>query len=187
MTLQTEVSVTASRGTVEDVRKIPHFVSVKDKRGDDSTAAGDDWQRSGGNAWNTDSAEHLWASLPFLEGAYGQSSAESVLDGVRFNNSIYRFGPNQYLALLEPSQVQRVESVLGPTGSQYGSDALGGTINAITLEPEFGLASNYDVHGQFQIFGASADASGGANTLVLGWEQASVLDSWEPRVEDTTT
>jgi hypothetical protein len=31
MTLQTEVSVTASRGTVEDVRKTPHLVSVKDK------------------------------------------------------------------------------------------------------------------------------------------------------------
>jgi outer membrane receptor protein involved in Fe transport len=90
----------------------------------------------------------------------------NLIDGIRFNNSIFRSGPNQYLAFIGPGQVRGIEAVLGPTGSQYGSDSLGGTINVLTSEPRFGSQPAFAPHGEFHLFGASADVSGGANAEI---------------------
>ena len=95
---------------------------------------------------------------PFLRGLTGYQVL-NLIDGVRLNNSTFRSGPNQYLAFAEPSQTQRIEAMLGPASSQYGSDALGGAIQLITLSPNFSLGA----HGEFQTFAASADASAGAD------------------------
>ena len=169
--LQTEVSVTASRGMVEEIRKTAQIVNVKDR---------DQMTRRPlptiGNALEDTPGTLIQQSTyaqvsPFLRGLTG-NQVLNLLDGVRFNNSVYRFGPNQYLALLEPSQVQRVEAMLGPTGSQYGSDALGGTINVITLPPRFNDKPGLALHGEFNAFGASADASGGTSI------QLSVGNPW---------
>ncbi len=58
--------------------------------------------------------------------------AVTLVDGVRLNNSYYRFGPHQYLNTIDPNLIERIEVVRGPTSVLYGSDALGGTINIIT-------------------------------------------------------
>lgn len=55
-----------------------------------------------------------------------------LVDGVRVNNSFYRFGPHQYLNTIDPNIVERLEVVRGPSSVLYGSDALGGVINVIT-------------------------------------------------------
>ncbi|MEW5978812.1 MAG: TonB-dependent receptor [Acidobacteriota bacterium] len=163
--LQTEVSVTASRGTLEVVGKTPHLVTVKDK---------DELLRKPlvtiGSALEGTPGTSIQQSTygqvsPFLRGLTG-NQVLNLVDGVRFNNSTYRFGPNQYLAFLEPSQVQQVEVLLGPTSSQYGSDALGGTVHVLTVGPDFSATSAFALHGQLQLLAASADASEGANALV---------------------
>ena len=67
----------------------------------------------------------------------GLSSNQILLmvDGVRLNNSTYRLGNHQYLTTIDNAMLDRLEVVRGPTSVLYGSDALGGTINAVTKRP----------------------------------------------------
>lgn len=67
---------------------------------------------------------------PIIRGLVGKQIL-ILIDGVRLNNGVYRFGPIQYLATIDLSSVERIEIVRG-VGSVLGSDALGGTINIIT-------------------------------------------------------
>jgi len=72
------------------------------------------------------------AGAPIIRGMVGPDNL-ILVDGVRFNNSTFRTGPNQYLSLIDPWSLERVEVVRGPGSVWYGSDAMGGVINAITL------------------------------------------------------
>lgn len=71
---------------------------------------------------------------PFLRGFTGFRTL-FLIDGVRLNNSVFREGPNQYWATVDPYSVGRLEIVMGPSSVLYGSDAIGGTVNAITKNP----------------------------------------------------
>ena len=55
-----------------------------------------------------------------------------LIDGIRLNNSVFRDGPNQYWNTVDPFTIDRLEVVKGPSSVLYGSDAIGGTVNAIT-------------------------------------------------------
>lgn len=59
-----------------------------------------------------------------------------MVDGIRLNNSVFRAGPNQYWNLVDPTVIDRLEVVKGPSSVLYGSDAIGGTVNAILRSPE---------------------------------------------------
>ena len=68
---------------------------------------------------------------PIIRGFTGQSNVY-LLDGVRFNTASWRSGPSQYFTWIDEGAVERYEVVRGPGSVQYGSDALGGTINVLT-------------------------------------------------------
>ena len=51
-----------------------------------------------------------------------------LVDGMRLNNAIFRNAPTQYLALVSPGTLDRLEVVRGAPASLYGSDAVGGVI-----------------------------------------------------------
>ncbi len=51
------------------------------------------------------------------------------VDGVRFNQSTFRTGPNQYLSTIDPWAIRRMEIMRGPGSTLYGSGAMGGVIH----------------------------------------------------------
>jgi outer membrane cobalamin receptor len=75
---------------------------------------------------------------PIVRGLTGNQNL-LLIDGFRLNNAIYRYGPNQYLTLIDPHLVEQIEVVKGTGSVQYGSDAMGGVINVITRQPRLSV------------------------------------------------
>lgn len=75
---------------------------------------------------------------PIVRGLTGNQNL-LLIDGFRLNNAIFRYGPNQYLTLVDPFLVERIEVVKGTGSVQFGSDAMGGVINVITRQPRLSV------------------------------------------------
>ena len=106
---------------------------------------------------------------PYIRGFTGFRTL-LLVDGIRLNHAAMRSGPNQYWGTVDPLTLDRVEIFKGPASVLYGSDAIGGTVNALTRSPtvldsayyrsedgsrlyhryssaERSLTSRYEVHG----------------------------------------
>ncbi|HYE18358.1 MAG TPA: TonB-dependent receptor [Tepidisphaeraceae bacterium] len=94
---------------------------------------------------------------PFIRGFTGFRTL-FLIDGIRLNNSTFREGPNQYWATVDPLSLDRLEVVKGPASALYGSDAIGGTVNAITKDP-WTYGSGWQHGGNLYLRGASAERS----------------------------
>lgn len=70
-------------------------------------------------------------SSPYIRGFTGFRTLFMV-DGVRLNNSVWRDGPNQYAGTVDLWGIDEIELVRGPGSVLWGSDAVGGTVNART-------------------------------------------------------
>lgn len=70
---------------------------------------------------------------PFIRGLTGNQTL-LLIDGIRLSNSTMRYGPNQYFNTIDVFSIGRVEVLRGSGSVQYGSDALGGTIQAFSQE-----------------------------------------------------
>lgn len=73
---------------------------------------------------------------PFIRGFTGYRTL-ALVDGVRLNNSTFRDGPNQYWSTIDPYSLRSIELVRGQGSVLYGSDAIGGTLNALTARPMY--------------------------------------------------
>ena len=73
---------------------------------------------------------------PFVRGLTGNQNL-LLVDGIRFNNATFRFGPNQYLNTIDAYSIAAIEVARGTGSVQYGSDALGGVIQVFTKDPAF--------------------------------------------------
>jgi hemoglobin/transferrin/lactoferrin receptor protein len=94
-----------------------------------------------------------WEQRPSIRGLTGQRVLVLV-DGSPMN-SVRGNGPHP--SLLDPTQVERIEVVRGPSSVAYGSDAIGGVINIITREPRFS--------GPDQVLRGSASLGGSVSGL----------------------
>ncbi|MBL0326985.1 MAG: TonB-dependent receptor [Cytophagaceae bacterium] len=72
----------------------------------------------------------------FLRGLTGNQTL-TLIDGIRLNNSTFRYGPNQYLNTINPFMVSHMEVLSGGGSVQYGSDAIGGLLQIFTHDPNF--------------------------------------------------
>ncbi len=71
---------------------------------------------------------------PFIRGLTGNQTL-LLIDGIRLNNSIYRYGPNQYLNTIDAFSIDKIEVAKGTGSVQYGTDAIGGVLQIFTKEP----------------------------------------------------
>jgi outer membrane receptor protein involved in Fe transport len=164
--LRESVTVTPARGEAQEIFETPEAVSV--------TTSADIARRAHlllPQALKESPGVHLQQTTTsqgslFIRGLTGQQILHLV-EGVRFNNSTFRPGANQYLALIQPSVIERVEVVRGPNSAQYGSDSLGGTVNVLTPATGIG-ASRFELHGKIETFFASADLSAGGSFNLSG-------------------
>lgn len=107
---------------------------------------------------------------PYIRGFTGFRTL-FLIDGIRLNNSVFRDGPNQYAGTIDPMSLSGIEVVKGPSSVLYGSDAIGGTVQAFTKDPEiwdrpiggeiftrFATGANYNVH-RAELGGAIGDST----------------------------
>jgi outer membrane cobalamin receptor len=73
---------------------------------------------------------------PFIRGLTGNQTL-LLIDGIRLSNSTTRYGPNQYLNTIDVFGIEKIEVLRGNGSVQYGSDAIGGTIQVFSHELYF--------------------------------------------------
>lgn len=81
-----------------------------------------------------------------------------LVDGMRLNTAFFRNAPNNYIGLIDPLNIDRIELVRGPSSTLYGSDAMGGVLHIVTPEPKF-EGESWQGQGRAQTIFGSADLS----------------------------
>jgi hemoglobin/transferrin/lactoferrin receptor protein len=130
---ETSVTVTASRGIDEQTFRVPQPTSSTTREQIDARPYAllpQALREEAGILVQQTSAGQV---SPTIRGFTGTSNVY-LIDGVRLNTSAWRGGPSQYFGWVEGTAVERLEVVRGPGSVQYGSDALGGTINVLTKQ-----------------------------------------------------
>lgn len=79
---------------------------------------------------------------PYLRGMTGNQIL-TLVDGIRLNNSTFRYGPNQYINTVDGMALSGMDVVLGSGSVQYGSDAIGGAMMMYYRQPEFASAKKF--------------------------------------------
>lgn len=117
---------------------------------DAPTVLGDVLSTLPGVAMSKDSP---WEQRPVIRGLSGQRVLV-LMDGTPMNSAR---GNGPHPSLVDPSQVERIEVVRGPSSVAYGSDALGGVINIITRQALPASANPRDLQASVTLGGSSAD------------------------------
>jgi hemoglobin/transferrin/lactoferrin receptor protein len=114
---------------------------------------------------------------PFIRGFTGFRNL-ALIDGVRLNNSVFRDGPNQYWQTIDALSLNSIEVVKGQGSVLFGSDAIGGVVNALTKgplyrEPEQGAGTGTYATGLMTTRYATAERSwtGRLEGSVSEWEK----------------
>ena len=163
--LKTELVVTPTRGAVEEAFDVPEAITVTTREEINSRPHQILPQvlreETGVLVQQTTTAQ----GSPFIRGFSAQRIVY-LMDGIRFNTSIFRAGATQYLGWINPALVDRLEVVRGPSSVQYGSDSLGGTINVLSMEPALSTIGRH-VSGAVEGAFGSADLSGSGDATLL--------------------
>jgi hemoglobin/transferrin/lactoferrin receptor protein len=136
--LREDVTVTAAPNLVEDVRRVGQPVNVVDAE-DIATRV----TTVVAQAVEGETGVMLQQTSPTMAGVFVRgltgNKVNVFVDGVRYSNGAQRGGVNTFLDLIEPGDLNAIEIVRGPSSAQYGSDALGGSVQFLTRPPALGL------------------------------------------------
>src|SRR5262245_26966023 len=129
-----EVTVTARPGGVDDVDRLAQRVNVIDEH-DIALRA----KAVVAQAANEEPGVHLQRTSPtigefYVRGLTG-TKVNVYVDGVRYTTGAQRGGVGTFFNLVDPSTLETVEVIRGPSSAEYGSDALGGSVQFLTRMP----------------------------------------------------
>lgn len=159
--LNEEVTVTTNPGMVESAGTITQQVNVITEHQIEERVHSVTAQIA-----NEEVGVHLQRTATVMSGIFVRgltgNKVNIFIDGFRYSNASQRGGVNTFLNLIDPSNLRGAEILRGPNSAQYGSDALGGSIQFLTRTPYFS-AGEPEVHGKIGTFFNSADAGFGSN------------------------
>ncbi len=160
-TIREEVTVTADPGQVADADRLSQQVNVigQEEIAERAKAAVSQVAQE-------EVGVHVQRTSPTVAGIYVRgltgNKVNVFVDGVRYSTSAARGGINTFLDLIDPASLEAVEILRGPSSAQYGSDALGGSVQFLSKNPVY-VDGGPAVRGSFSTFGDSADASIGSS------------------------
>jgi hemoglobin/transferrin/lactoferrin receptor protein len=162
--LEEEVTVTAAPGEVIETRHAAQAVNL--------VSVDEIAQRANtvlAQAVNEEVGVNLQRTSPTMAGVFVRgltgNKVNVFVDGVRYSNSAQRGGVNTFFDLVEPSSLEGIEILRGPNSAEYGSDALGGSIQLLGRVPALS-SDGPRLGGQFAIHGSTGHESGGGNASV---------------------
>ncbi len=97
----------------------------------------------------------LGGGSPIIRG-FSTNRLLIAVDGVRFNNAIFRGGNVQSVIAIDPFSIDHTEVILGPGSVVYGSDAIGGVMNFYTKDAKFSFVEGTSFSGNATARYASA-------------------------------
>ncbi|MEO5897919.1 MAG: TonB-dependent receptor [Vicinamibacterales bacterium] len=160
-----DVTVSASRETVDDLRRASHPVNVIT-----AEEIGSRVKTVVAEAVQEESGVALQRTSPTMAGVFVRgltgNKVNVFVDGVRYSNGAQRGGVNTFLDLIEPEAIETIEIVRGPSSAQYGSDALGGSIQFFSRPPALGIPGGRSWRGWASANGGTAHRTGGASALI---------------------
>lgn len=83
---------------------------------------------------------------PYIRGFTGFRTL-MLVDGIRLNSPVFREGANQYWNTVDSFSLDSTELLKGAGSTLYGSDAVGGTLQAFTQMPEYAPEGGGDSWG----------------------------------------
>jgi hemoglobin/transferrin/lactoferrin receptor protein len=159
--LSEEVTVTANPGRVEGVDGVSQSVNVVN-----SDEIGARAKSVVAQVANEEVGVHLQRTSPTMAGIFVRgltgNKVSVFIDGQRYSTASARGGVNTFLDLIDPATLEAVEVLRGPSSAQYGSDAIGGSVQFLTRTPAL-AASGREFHGSYGLGYGSSDTSLGSH------------------------
>jgi len=113
----------------------------------------------------------------FVRGLTG-NKVNVFVDGVRFTNGAQRGGVNTFLDLIDPATLEGIEVLRGTSSAQYGSDAMGGSVQFLSKVPALSSTGKPTFSGAITLGAESAHIGGMGNiSLAYARERFSVSGS----------
>jgi len=110
---------------------------------------------------------HVQRTSPVMSGIFVRgltgNKVNVFVDGVRYSTAAQRGGVNTFLNLIDPALLQSLEVLRGPSSAQYGSDALGGSLQFLSRVPSIGVTNGRRASALLSASVNSADHGVGGN------------------------
>jgi hemoglobin/transferrin/lactoferrin receptor protein len=158
------VTVTSTPGYAEDRNQVLQAVTVISREQIDLRA-----RTVVAQAVAEEAGVHLQQTSPTMAGIVIRgltgNKVNVFVDGVRYSNGAQRGGVNTFLNLIDQTAVDQIEVIHGPNSAEYGSDALGGSVQFLTRTPVL-AANGTRIGGEVSLGGQTAHQGGGGNAAI---------------------